>query len=355
MYFATVCGNDFFNYGNVFRRMRNTTIIDIAKKLKISASTVSRALNGHPDIKEETRSQVKKLAKKLNYSPNPIARSLKSNKTNVIGVIVPEIEHDFFASAISGIEKVAYHSGYTIIVCQSNESYEREVINANALMHQRVAGLIVSISQQTKNGNHFKKLIKQGIPIVFFDRVCNDITANKVVIDDAKSAFEAVTHLIERGRKKIAHFAGPKELRICEQRLKGYKDALKEANIPLVNNLVRYGDLHEDNGYKSMDALLKENIIPDAIFAVNDPVAIGAFQRIKEAGLKIPMDIAVVGFSNNKITALVDPPLTTVNQPSFDMGKKAAEILIEMIENEKNSTPKKTVVLDAKLIVRGST
>ncbi len=337
------------------RAMRNITILDIAKKLKISASTVSRALNDHPDIKQSTKDQVKNLAKKLNYSPNPIARSLKSNKTNVIGVIVPEIEHDFFSSAISGIEEVAYHSGYTILVCQSNESYEREIVNTNALMNQRVAGLIVSISQSTKNGNHFQELINRSIPIVFFDRICNDVSANKVVIDDAKSAFNAVSHLIERGRKKIAHFAGPKELKICEQRLKGYKNALKKAKIPLLKELIRYGDLHEDNGYKSMDLLLKEKIIPDAIFAVNDPVAIGAYQRIKEAGLKIPKDIAIVGFSNNKITALVDPPLTTIDQPSFDMGKKAIEILIGMIENKKNNGEIKTVVLDTKLVVRGST
>ena len=347
MYFATVCGNDFL--------MNNTTISDIAKKLRISASTVSRALNNHPDIKPETKEQVKKLAKRLNYSPNPIARSLKTKRTNVIGVIVPEIKHDFFASAISGIEEVAYHSGYIILVCQSNESYEREIINTNALMHQRVAGLLVSISQNTKNGNHFKEPISLGIPLVFFDRACNDISTNKVIIDDAQSAFLAVTHLIERGNKKIAHFSGPKTLEICKQRLKGYKDALKKANLPISNELIRYGDLHEDNGYESMDNMLKENIIPDAIFAVNDPVAIGAFQRIKEAGLKIPGDIAIVGFSNNKITSLVDPPLTTVNQPSFEMGKKATEILIEMIEKEGNSNPKKTVVLDAELIVRGST
>ena len=347
MYFATVCGNDF--------SMENATITDIAKKLKISASTVSRALNNHPDIKKETKDQVKKLAEKLNYSPNPIARSLKTKRTNVIGVIVPEIKHDFFSSAISGIEEVAYHSGYIILVCQSNESYEREIINTNALMHQRVAGLIVSISQNTKNGNHFKESIDRGIPLVFFDRACNDISTNKVIIDDARSAFIAVTHLIERGHKKIAHFSGPKTLEICIQRLKGYKNALKKANIPLSDKLICYGDLHEDNGYASMDTLLKQNIIPDAIFAVNDPVAIGAFQRIKEAGLKIPEDIAIVGFSNNRITSLIDPPLTTVNQPSFDMGKKAAEILIEMIEKENNDNQRKTVVLDAELIVRGST
>ena len=331
-------------------------MVDIAKKLKISVSTVSRALNEHPDIKEETRNQVKKLAKKLNYSPNQIARSLKSKKTNVIGVIVPEIKHDFFSSAISGIEEVAYHSGYTILVCQSNESYKREVVNTNALMHQRVAGLIVSISQTTKNGNHFEELINRGIPIVFFDRACKDVSANKVVIDDVKSAFGEVTHLIQRGRKKIVHLAGPQELKICEQRLKGYKNALKKANIPISKELIRYSSgLHEIDGYNAMDSLLKENIIPDAIFAVNDPVAVGAFQRIKEEGLKIPKDIAIVGFSNNKITSLIEPPMTTVSQPSFEMGKKAAGLLIEMFKNPKRHNQKKTIILETELIIRKST
>ncbi len=329
--------------------------MDIAKKLKISASTVSRALNNYPDINEETKKQVKQLAKKLNYWPNPIARSLKSNKTNVIGVIVPEIKHDFFSSAISGIEEVAYHSGFTILVCQSNESYEREVINTNALMHQRVAGFIVSISQTTTNGDHFKALIDRKIPLVFFDRALNKISTPKVVIDDAKSSCVAVTHLIERGHKKIAHFTGPSAMNICKLRFKGYKNALKSANLPISEELIRYGGLQESDGYASMDSLLKDNLIPDAIFAVNDPVAIGAFQRIKEAGLKIPEDIAIVGFSNNKITSLIEPPMTTVNQPSFEMGKKAAEILIDMIEKKIKNNQKKTVVFEAELIVRKST
>ncbi len=335
--------------------MQNTTIADIAKKLRISPSTVSRALNDYPDINEKTKIQVKDLAKKMNYWPNPIARSLKSNKTNVIGVIVPEIKHDFFSSAISGIEEVAYHSGYIILVCQSNESYEREVVNTRALMHQRVAGFIVSISQSTVNGEHFLSLIKRGIPLVFFDRALNDIPAYKVIIDDAKSSCTAVTHLITRGRKKIAHISGPKEIEICKQRLKGYKNALKKANLPVSKDLIRFaGGLHEIHGYNAMDALLKENIVPDAIFAVNDPVAIGAFQRIKEAGLKIPKDIAIVGFSNNKITNLIEPPMTTVNQPSFEMGKKAAELLIEMIKDGKSNNQERTVVLESELIIRSS-
>lgn len=334
--------------------MKHTTLTDIAKKLGISVSTVSRALSDNPDIKIDTKKRVKKLAKEFNYKPNPIAQSLKSNRTTIIGVIVPEIKHDFFSSAISGIEEVAYHSGYTIIVCQSNENFEREVVNTNVLIQQRVAGIVASISQDTQNGDHFQSVIDHGIPLVFFDRVCENISASKVIIDDAKSAFDAVSYLISKGYKKIAHFAGPQVLEICKQRLRGYTEALNKARIPIVKELICYGGLHEMDGYNSMDYLLKKNIIPDAIFAVNDPVVIGAFQRIKEAGLKIPEDIGLIGFSNNKITTLVDPAITTVDQPSFEMGKKATSILIEMIESEKKNGRAKTIILDTKLIARNS-
>jgi DNA-binding LacI/PurR family transcriptional regulator len=333
--------------------LKHATIIDIAEKLGISASTVSRALSDHPDIKRETKEKVRKIAKELQYSPNTIAQSLKSNKTTTIGVIVPEIKHDFFSSAISGIEDVAYRSGYTIIVCQSNESYEREVINAHAMIHHRVAGVIVSISQNTKSGEHFQSLLRRRIPLVFFDRVCEDVIANKVVIDDYQSAYNAVTYLVGKGYKTIAHFAGPKELSICKKRWNGYVDAIKPLQMPSFNGWVRYGGLHEQDGYASMDSLIKEKKIPTAIFAVNDPVAIGAFQRIKEERLKIPDDIAIMGFSNNKIASLVDPQLTTVDQPSFEMGRRSAEILIDIIENK--VVEPRTWVLDTKLIIRGST
>jgi LacI family transcriptional regulator len=334
--------------------MRHTTITDIARKLGISPSTVSRALSDHPDINTDTKKKIKKLAKEFNYKPNPIAQSLKNNKTTIIGVIVPEIKHDFFASAISGIEEVAYHAGYTIIVCQSNENFDREVINTNSLIQQRVAGVVASISQNTINSEHFQDVIDCGIPMVFFDRACENICASKVVIDDAKSAFDAVTYLINKGYKKIAHLAGPNVLEICRQRFKGYSEALKANGIRIQKDLICYGGLHENDGYNSMDQLLKKKITPDAIFAVNDPVAIGAFQRIKEAGLKIPGDIGIIGFSNNKITTLLDPPMTTVNQPSFEMGRKAAEILIKQIENNSKHFKPVTVTLDAELIIRGS-
>ncbi|HUI11481.1 MAG TPA: LacI family DNA-binding transcriptional regulator [Bacteroidota bacterium] len=333
--------------------MRHSTIVDIARKIGVAPSTVSRALSDHPDVNKATKEKIKKLAKELHYSPNTIARSLKSNRTTTIGVIVPEIQHDFFASAISGIEEIAYQSGYTIILCQSNESYEREVVNTNALMHQRVAGVIASISQSTKSGEHFRDLLRRKIPLVFFDRVCDDVPASKVVIDDRRSAHGAVAHLIQRGYTRIAHFAGPKDLGIIIQRKEGYEEALRQGGIAVPDGFIRYGGLHEADGYRSMDCMLKEDTIPDAIFAVNDPVAIGAFQRIKEAGLKIPGNIAIVGFSNNKITALVDPPLTTVHQRPIDMGKKAAEILLDSIEN--GTIEPKTYTLEAELVIRGST
>jgi DNA-binding LacI/PurR family transcriptional regulator len=334
--------------------MRQITLIDIAIKAGVAASTVSRALNNKPDVNEKTREQIKKIAKKYNFRLNPIAQGLKNNSTKIIGVIVPEIKHDFFSSVISGIEEVTYTAGYNILVCQSNESSEREIINTDLLVQQRVAGILVSIAQNTKNGDHFKDVLNNNIPVVFFDRVCREVDAGKVVIDDEESAFEAVSYLIRKGYKNIAHLAGPKSLNICKKRLLGYKTALKKNGIPLNRELIRFGGLHEPDGYASMDILMKGNLIPDAVFAVNDPVAVGAYQKIKEAGLRIPADIAVVGFSNNTISSLIEPQMTTVNQPSFEIGKKAAEMLIGQIENKKERTAE-TVVIKANLIIRNST
>ncbi len=333
--------------------MKHKTIIDIAKRLKLSPSTISRALNNHPDIKESTRAKIKKVAVEFNYRPNPIAQSLKKNRTNTIGVLVPEIKHDIFSSAISGIEEIAYKSGYTIILCQSDENYEREVVNTNLLMHQRVAGVIVSVSENTRVGGHFNDLLNAGIPIAFFDRSCDSVIADKVIIDDYRSAFDAVAYLIAKGYKRIAHFAGPQTLEISQKRMKGFIDALKQANMPLIDGFVIDGELHESHGYKSMDELIQKKNVPDAVFAVNDIVAMGAFRRIKEVGLRIPEDIAVLGFSNSRLTTMVSPTLTVIDQFPFEMGKKAASMLIEMIEGKR--TKPKTFIIESKLIIREST
>jgi len=334
--------------------MTQPTIKDIANKLNISASTVSRALNDHPDISEDTKKLVSDVAKELNYFPNSIAKSLKSRRSKTIGVIVPEIKHDFFASAISGIEKVAYNSKYTILLTQSSESFEREKINTQTLESHRIAGLIVSISQKTTNSDHFKNLLNRNLPIVFFDRVCTDLEVSKVIIDDEESAFKAVNHLLQRGYKKIAHISGFPELKICNDRLMGYKRAIEEKGLDVDKSLIVFSGLHEDDGYNSLKNLVDSGNIPDAIFCGNDPVAVGAYKKIKEYGLKIPDDIALVGFSNNPITALLEPGITTIDQPSFLMGERAAEILIEQIESNEPLKPL-TEVLKTNLIIRGST
>jgi DNA-binding LacI/PurR family transcriptional regulator len=334
--------------------MKPVTIKDIALKLGLSVSTVSRALNDHPDIHDDTKLMVNQLALKLGYIPNIVARSLKSQQSNQIGVIVPEIRHDFFANAISGIEEVAYQKGYTVIVSQSNEDVEREKINLNSMYLSRVGGIIVSISQTTKTSEHFSQLLKNGVKMVFFDRACEDLDVYKVVIDDLESAYNAVNYLLSKGYKNIFHFAGPQNLEICRRRKMGYESALRGYNIDPSGKIME-GGMHERNGYESMSKLIENNIIPGAIFAVNDPVAIGAFKRLKEEGIKIPGQVGIMGFSNNPITELVDPPLTTVEQPAFEMGKTAAELLIKQITGQKIDMESKELKLNTRLVIRQST
>jgi DNA-binding LacI/PurR family transcriptional regulator len=335
--------------------MNEVTIKDIAKALEVSPSTVSRALSDHPDISDSTKDKIIEKANSLNYNPNIIAQSLKSNRTKMIGVIVPEIEHSFFASAITGIEEVAYQSGYITVVCNSNENYDREVVNTNALVSNRAAGLIVSISQTTTKSEHLKAVMERNIPLVLFDRVIEELNTSKVIIDDKLSAHKAVTYLIDKGYKKIAHLAGNQEVNICRLRLDGYRKALIDKNIAVNEKDIFYGGLHEMDGYNSVKQMIDEGNIPDAIFAVNDPVAIGAFKKLKERGYSIPGEVAIVGFSNNPITELIEPKLTTVDQPAFKMGKKAAELIIKQIESKEPVTNFTTEVLDTELIVREST
>jgi DNA-binding LacI/PurR family transcriptional regulator len=335
--------------------MAPATIKDLARELKLSPSTVSRALRNHPDISPKTKKRVAMLADKLDYHPDSIAQSLQTKKTKTIGVIVPEIKQPFFASAINGIEELAYAAGYTIIVCQSNETADREVLVTRSLGSHRVAGLLVSLSRSTENLDHFKILQRRGVPIVFFDRVSHDIEASKVVVDDYKGAFDVVEHLIKSGYQRIAHLAGPKNLSISKFRLKGYMDALQQGNLSFNASMVIYGGLDDTDGIIGFQKLLNLKPLPDAIFAVNDPVATGAFVMIKEHGMKIPDDIALAGFSNTYMTSLLDPPLTTVEQPSYEIGKTAAQLLMEQINSNNEKFSPKFVVLKTHLIVRGST
>ncbi len=335
--------------------MHHTTLKDIAEKLNLSTSTVSRALQGHPDIHPETRELVLQTARELNYQPNPIAQNLKKRRSNTIGVIVPQVKHVFFAEIMAGITDVAYGAGYNVIISQSNEDYRREVINTQAMAAQRVAGLLVSLSSTTVCCDHLTKLLQQGMPLVCFDRVCDEFPGGKVIVDDFDGAFQAVKHLIDRGCRRIAHLAGPQNLSIGEQRFLGYKKALEKHGLRYDEKLVVFGGLNEEDGdigFKQLMSRLDEP--PDALFAVTDPVAFGAFQNIRQLGLHIPDDMALVGFSDNPIDSLIDPPLTSVRQPAYEIGETAARLLFDQIEHPDSTEKNRTIVLKTTLIVRGS-
>lgn len=339
-------------------KYNQVTIKDIARELGISPSTVSRALKDHPDISPETKKAVNELAEKLNYQPNIVALSLRQSKTNTLGVIIPEIVHFFFSTVISGIEDVAYSAGYNVIITQSNESLQREKTDIKALFNSRVDGMLISLSRETSTFDHIDGILAKGVPMVFFDRVYDTPISSKVIVDDLSGAKDATQHLIDQGCTRIAHLEGPPNLDITKQRLNGYLEALRENNIPVHEDLIMacpFGTIEE--GKLATEKLLKMENRPDAIFSTNDPAAMGAMQAIKEAGLSIPKDIAVVGFSNWFFSALMDPPLTSVDQPGFEMGQEAAKLLIRQIEfkSKDNQDPiPETKILKTRLVVRES-
>jgi LacI family transcriptional regulator len=330
------------------------TIKDIAKALGVSPSTVSRALKGHPDISVETRKAVNELATRLKYEPNAIALSLKQSRSNSIGVIIPEMVHYFFSSVLSGINDVAYDAGFTVIICQSNEIHEREVANVKALYSHRVDGILISISKNSDNFDHLNFLIDNDIPVVFFDRFAPGIVCDKVIVDDFDAAYKATKHLIDAGRRRIAHFSGPQKLIIGRERLEGYKKALKSSGIPVDESLI----IHAENFEMAREAvsiLMELPKPPDGIFAVNDLTAIGAMLTLQKRGLKVPENVAIVGFSDGKFSGIVEPNLTSVDQHGYEMGTAAARMLIKRILSEDPFYPPETVILQTSLIVRGST
>lgn len=335
--------------------MKNSpiTIKDIARELKVSASTVSRALKNHPDISAETKHAVNELARKYNYQPNAVALSLKQRRTNTIGVIIPEIVHYFFSSVISGIEDVTYNAGFNVIICQSNEKYDREVINIRTLLANRVDGILASITKETLNYDHFLNVQENDVPLVFYDRVVPGFQADQVIVDDFDAAYNATKHLIDGGRKKIAHFAGPQNLLISQLRKEGYLKALREAGIKVMDQWIVEADNFEKARIATMN-LLEDKTAIDGIFAVNDLTALGAMQTLQKRGIKIPKQVAVVGFSDGRLSGITDPALTSVDQHGYEMGTVAAEMLLDRIKGKKTETPFEVKVLNTNLIVRGS-
>ena len=331
------------------------TIKDIAKELKISTSTVSRALADKWDVNPETRKSVLELAEKWGYRPNPISLSLKRQQSMYIGVIIPEFVNSFFPQVIMGIESVLRPKGYQILISQSNESSETELNNLKALEATLVDGFIVSVSKETQNVDYFKHLIDNNFPIVFFNRVCMGIEVSSVVVDDYKWAFLAVEHLIKQGCKRIVHLAGQDNLMVAVQRKQGYIDALKKANLPVDEELIIPSGVTMERGIMSAYKILEMKEAPDAIFAINDPAAIGAMKILQKHGVRIPEDIAVVGFTESQLAMIIEPNLTSVEQPTFEMGRTAAELLLEQMKNiQDEKYASRTVILEAKLNERES-
>ncbi len=333
------------------------TIKDIAKALGLSTSTVSRALRGSHEISAETKKLVIEYAEQYNYRPNPIALSLKERRSHSVGVVVCEIANNYFSQAINGIESIAYNRGYHVIISQSHESYDREVVNVEHLASRSVDGLLVSLSAETDRVEHFKKLHDKGFPIVFFDRVTDDIETHKVVADNYQGAYNATQHLIDAGFTRIAHLASSAHLSISVERLNGYKAALRDNGIPFNETYIKNCN-HGGMIFNELEDAVKNLVTlkdkPDAIFSAGDRLTVSCLRVLKTLGLKVPDDIALVGFSNSSFGELITPGLTTVKQPAFEMGQAATELLIKLIESKRAVTEFEKVTLQTELIVRES-
>jgi LacI family transcriptional regulator len=333
------------------------TIKDIGKALGLSTSTVSRALRGSYEISSETKKLVLEYAEKINYRPNPVALSLKGRRNCSIGVIVSEIANNFFSQAINGIESIAYNRGYHIIISQSHESYEREVVNIHHLASRSVDGLLVSLSSETKDLSHLIHLHDKGLPIVFFDRVTNEINTYKVIADNQKASYDATVHLISKGYKKIAHITNAVNLSITKERLEGYKNALIENGLTFNEKDVQYcnhGGMVAEEIEEALKRLMSQKQKPDAVVTASDRITTCLLSTARKMKLKVPGNLAIVGFTNTNIPELFNPPITTIRQPAFEMGQVATELLIKIIESKRPVTEFETKVLDTELTVRES-
>ncbi|WP_397445854.1 LacI family DNA-binding transcriptional regulator [Polaribacter sp. R77954] len=331
------------------------TIKTIAKELGVSTSTVSKALKDSHEISIETKKKIQAYANLYNYKPNHLALQLRNQKTKVIGVILPKIVHHFFSTVIMGIEDGANRKGYNIMVCFSNESYKKEVETLKVLSNGSVDGIIVSIASETlqnKDFNHFEGLVSEEIPLVLFDRVVDEVLCDKVVVDDVGAGYKATKYLLDSGRKKVALITTPKHVNVGALRRQGYEKALIEAYIKTNEDLVV--EIDEDKDVKSqIETVFKEDI--DGVFAVNEIYAANTMRVAKEKGLKIPEDLAVIGFTDGLISEYSSPSITTIAQHGFTMGKQAVELLIERIEKESENFKPKKIVISSDLKVREST
>ncbi len=337
---------------------KQITLADLSRMLSLSPATVSRALKNYPDISQETKKRVHALAKELNYRPNSIAVGLRKRESKMIGVIIPQIVNHYFSAIIKGIMEVAYEADYRVMLCQSDESYEKEIKDAAALLDSRVDGLLVSIAHSTDRFEHFQAFLDAGVPVVMFDKVTDQLAGcSRIIVDDRGGAIASVKHLHSQGCRDIAHLAGPQLAYTAYEREMGYLDALRDLGLPQdPGRVYRCMNVTYDEGYHFTREMLKSAKPPDGIFAITDEVAHGAMKAIKEAGKRIPEDIALVGFSNWFVDEMVEPHLSSVSQPGEEMGRMAASILLQEIHSIQNDiTPTPQVqLLKTELIIRQS-
>ncbi len=330
---------------------------DIARELGISVATVSRALKDSPRISEERRREIQKYAREHNFYPNAIGEALRHSRvtpSKVIGVIVPEFIHYYFSCILTGVEEAAMARGYYIMVALSDEKYEREARICDMFLRQKVCGVIVSQAKDTRNYTHFERLIDAGIPIVFYDRICTGVNASRVVVDDYMGAYNAVCHLIETGCHRIAFYGAPMQLEISKNRYNGYKDALLKHGMKIDESIIGVCDNREDAEIITPKLMALDNP-PDAYFAVNDDTAIGILYTVKRAGLRVPDDVSICGFTNGQRAMACDPMLTTVEQRGKRVGEEAAEILIDKVEGHSPLEKVEKRVVRTRLVIRGTT
>ncbi|QIP14242.1 LacI family transcriptional regulator [Spirosoma aureum] len=337
--------------------MKNTpvTIKDIARSLNISISTVSRALRGMPEIHPDTRSAVVRLAEELDYQPNQLAKNLAKSRTRTIGVIVPNLSYYYFSAMLNSIEESALQAGYSVLVCQTNESYLREITNIQNLMRSQVEGFIISLSRDTDNYEHVERLARKNIPLVLFDRYAESIDVSKVIVDNKAAAFKATEHLIENGCQRIGFLAGPSQLLLSNQRVAGYREALAKHGLSVGDQYVVHCDYTQENTIMQTLTLMSLPQPPDGVVMISDRVAYPAMYAMNQKGLRIPQDVAVVSFNNEPVSAFFSPALSSVSQPIQDMGAETVRLLLKQLDaTEETVVPRETKVMETQLIVRAS-
>jgi len=338
----------------VMEKEKEVTIYDLARQLNISIATVSRALKDDPVVSKKTRKKIFDLAEEMGYRSNHFARNLRNQRTDTIGVIVPRLNSYFMSTVIAGIENVANSEGYNLIISQSSESAQKEMNSARTMFNNRVDGLLVSLAYDTEDISHFYSFYKKNIPIIFFDRVAEKDRCTNVLIDNRKAAYEATRHLIQQGCKRIAHITAIPKRNVYSERLEGYKKALAAFDLPYTDDLLIIGNLSQEAGSLAAEQILAMNPRPDGVFVANDNCAVGCLLGLKQAGIQIPQEIAVVGFNNDPVAKVVEPNLTTINYPGYEMGEMAARNLINHLIAIAAITSTNTILLRSELIVRGS-